>query len=75
MENSINNSNKIFSSIDNDEEHEMHSKCDNKEIMISDESDEVIKELFNSLKSRYQNNLESMKESEFFFNYVPLLYY
>ena len=29
--------------------------------MISDEADEVIKELFNSLKNRYQNNLEPMK--------------
>ena len=53
----------------------MHSKCDNIEIMISDETDDVIKELFDSLKSRYQNNLESMKESEFVFDYVHLLCY
>ena len=53
----------------------MHSKCDNIEIMISDERDEVIKELFDSPKSRYQNNLESMKESEFVFDYVNLLCY
>ena len=39
----------------------MHSKSDNIEIMINDEADEVIKELFDSLKNRYQNNLESMK--------------
>ena len=43
----------------------MHSKNDNIEIMISDEADEVIKELFDSLKNRHQNNLESMKGSEF----------
>ena len=43
--------------------------------MINDEADEVIKELFDSLKNRYQNNLESMKDSEFVFDYVRLLYY
>ena len=30
----------------------MHSKSDNTEIMINYETDEVIKELFDSLKSR-----------------------
>ena len=53
----------------------MHSKSDNIETMINDEADEVIKELFDSLKNRYQNNFESMKGSEFVFDYVPLLYY
>ena len=53
----------------------MHSKSDNMEIMISNEADEAIKELFYSLKKRYQNNLESMKGSEFVFDYVQLLYY
>ena len=38
--------------------------------MINDEADEVIKKLFNSIKIRYQNSLESMKSSEVFFNYV-----
>ena len=37
------------------------------EIMISDEADKVIQELFNSLKNRYQNNLELIKVSEFVF--------
>ena len=60
----------FISSIDNDEEHVMHSK-----IMINDEADEVIKELFNSPKNRYQNNLESMKNNEFVFDYVQLFYY
>ena len=41
--------------------------------MINDEVDEVIKELFDSVKNRYQNNLEPMKE--FVFDYVQLLYY
>ena len=40
----------------------MHSKFDNIEIVINDEADEVIKELFQSLLSRYQIWLEtSMK--------------
>ena len=33
-----------------------------------------IKELFDSLKDRYQNNLESIKVSDFVFDYVHLLY-
>ena len=45
------------------------------EIKINDEADEIIKKLFDSLKNRYQNNLESMKCSEFVFDYVQLLYY
>ena len=53
----------------------MISKNDNIEITINDEADEVIKELFDLLKNRYQNNLESMKDSEFVFDYVYLLYY
>ena len=31
-----------------------------------------MKEPFDSLKNRYQNNLESMKGSKFVFNYVQL---
>ena len=41
--------------------------------MINDEVNEVINELSNSLKNRYQSNLESMKGSEFVFDYVHLL--
>ena len=50
----------------------MHSKNGNIEIMINDEADEVMKELFDSLKNRYQNNLESMKCNDFVFDYVQL---
>ena len=53
----------------------MHSKGIYRETMINDEADKVIKELFDSLKNRYQDNLESMKDSKFFFDYVYLLYY
>ena len=42
----------------------MHSKSDNIEIMINDEADEVIKELFDLLKNRYQNNLKWIKFSD-----------
>ena len=54
--------NNFISSLDNDEDRVMHSKIDNIEIMINDETDEIIKELFDSFKNRYQNNLEQMKE-------------
>ena len=53
----------------------MMKESDNIKIIINDEADEVIEELFKSLKNRYQNNLESMKGSEFVFDYVHLLYY
>ena len=43
--------------------------------MINDEIDEVLKELFKSLKNRCQNNLGSMKGSEFVFDYIHVLYY
>ena len=38
--------NEFICFIHNDEECLLHSKSDNKEIMINDEADEVIKELF-----------------------------
>ena len=65
----------ISSKYDHDEERVMHSKSDNKEIMISDEADEAMKKHSDSLKNRYQNNLQSMRGSEFVFDYVQLLYY
>ena len=51
----------------------MHSKRDNIEIMISDEADVVTKEIFDSLKNRYQNNLESTKGSEFVLDYINVI--
>ena len=42
----------------------MHSKSHNIEIIISDDADEVIKELFDSRKNRYHNNLETIKGSD-----------
>ena len=51
----------------------MHSKSYNIQIMINDEADGIIKEFFDSLKKRYQNNLESMKGSDFVFDNAHLL--
>ena len=59
----------ISSKDDNDEECAMHSNSDNIEIMISDDADEVIKKIY-SFKNRYQNNIHSMRGSEFVFDYV-----
>ena len=67
--------NNFISCIDNDEEHAMHSKGDNIQIIINDKVDEVIIQHFDSLKKRYRNNLEPIKGSEFVFDYVNLLYY
>ena len=58
MKNSIKTANNFISSICNDEECVMHSKSDSIEIMINDEVDEVINELSDSLKNRYQHYLE-----------------
>ena len=43
--------------------------------MINDEAGEIIEELYDSLKSRYQNNLKPIKGNDFVFNYFHLLYY
>ena len=53
----------------------MHSKCDNIEIIINGEPDKVTKEIFDSLKNRYENSLELVKGSESVFDYVYLLHY
>ena len=53
----------------------MNSKRDKIEIIINEEANEVIEQLFKSLKNRYQNNLEAMSISEFVLDFVHLLYY
>ena len=50
----------------------MHSKSDHTEIIIKDGVGEAIKKLFDSLKNRYQNSLESVKASLFLFDYVQV---
>ena len=66
----------FMSSNDNDEERVMHSSSNNVEMMINDKEDEVIEELFQSLLSRCQIELEtSIKDSDFLFDCLHLLYY
>ena len=53
-----------------------HSKSNNIEIMIGNETNETIKELFHSLLQIYQKDLEEpMKGSEFVVASVDLLHY
>ena len=62
----------FVSSEDNDEEHVMHSRSDNTELMINDE--EVIEEYFQSRLCRYEIGLEtSMKGSDFIFVCIVLI--
>ena len=68
----------FVSSKDSNETRTMHTKSNNNEIMIANETDEIIKKLFDSLflLQRYQEGLEkSMEGSEFVFDSVDLLYY
>ena len=54
----------------------MHTKRDNKEYMNGSDTDEIIKELFEYLLQRYQENLqEKMRGSDFAFDGVNFLYY
>ena len=54
----------------------MHSKSDNIEILIGNETDKIIEELFESFLQNYQEGLERpMKESKIVFNMADLLYY
>ena len=54
----------------------MHTKSDNAEIRIGDDTSDVVKEFFKPLLKRYQDNLqEKMRGSDFEFDGVNLLYY
>ena len=65
------NSSKYF-----EETRTMSTKSDNIEIMMGNETDNVIEELCESLLQKYQNRLEEkMKESDFVRDSVDLLYY
>ena len=52
-----------------DEIHSMHSESDIIETMMNHEADEVIKQLSESLNDRYQDNVESLKGSEYDYVY------
>ena len=54
----------------------LHTKSDNVEIKIGDDTSDVVKELFKSFLQIYQESLqEKMRGSEFEFDGVNLLYY
>ena len=61
---------------DSDETRIMHTKSDNKEIIIGIDTNKVIKEFFKSFLQRYQEGLqEKMRGSDFEFDGIHLLYY
>ena len=62
--------------IDSDETRTMRTKCDNRDVMLGSETDEIIEERFKSLLQRYQEELEeSMGGSYFIFDSADALYY
>ena len=67
----------FISSKDSEETRKMHIKSENIEIMMSNETDEIIEELFESLLQNYQKYLEETmrRRSNFIFYSVDLLYY
>ena len=63
----------FISSKDSDETRTMHTKSDNIEIMMGNETDEIIEKLFKSLLQKYQDGLEeSMRGSKFIPDSVDL---
>ena len=76
MENTIINANDFVSLIDAIETLELHTKNDNTQIMNVIETEDIINELFNTFRKRYQEGLETkMKGSSFTFERVDLLEY
>ena len=54
----------------------MHSRSDNVKLKFYNDVNEIVDEHFESLRSRYQGNLEtSIRESDFIFDSVKLMYY
>ena len=59
-----------------DETRVMHTRSDNIEIMIGDNNDDIIEELFKSFLQKYEENLQNkMRGSDFEFDGVNFLYY
>ena len=66
----------FISSKNFNETRDMYSKSDNFEIMMGVDTNEIIKNLFNSILQRYQKGLqELMRGSDFVFDYVESLSY
>ena len=63
----------FISSKDSEETCTMHTKSHNIEIMMGNETDEIIEKHFESLLQNYQKNLEeSIRGSEFVFHSIDL---
>ena len=59
-----------------DETRIMHTRSDNIAIMIGDDNDDIIEELFKSFLQKYEENLQNkMRGSDFEFDGVNFLYY
>ena len=66
----------FISSKDSDETRNLHTKINNIEIMMGNETDEIIDELFETFSQNYQKDLEeSTRGSKLNFDSVDLLYY
>ena len=67
---------KFISSKDSKETDTIHTKSHNIEIMMGNETDKIIKELFESRLQNYQKDLkESMRKSDFVHGSIDLVYY
>ena len=54
----------------------MYTRSDNIEIMLGDDNDDIIEQLFESLLKKYEENLKNkMRGSKFEFDGVKFLYY
>ena len=66
----------FISSKDSDETRTMHTRSNNVQIMVGSETNEIIKDLFESFLQKYQEGLEeSMTGSKFVYDSVDVLYY
>ena len=66
----------FISSKDSDEIRTTRAKSNNIEIMMGNETDEIIEELFESLLQKYQDGIkEKMRGNEFVFDSIDLLHY
>ena len=64
----------FISSKDTEEERVMHLNSDSIKFTSYNDANEVVNELFESLRPKYQDNLEtSMKERDFIFDSVELM--
>ena len=71
MGNSVNNCNELYFFKDTEEERAMYSMSNNIKFTSYNDANEVVNELFESLLSRYQDNLEtSMRGSDYIFDSV-----